>query len=161
MLRFGLLLAIPVLLAAQEAPDLAVPANEHARIQLHATGGQIYGCQVKNGQYEWTLTAPDAELFDEHGRSAGKHFKGPTWRATDGSEVTGKMVKSQPSPDGAIPWLLLAAVSHSGQGMFSSIDFVQRIRTKGGKAPTSGCDSVHQGAEVRIPYEADYVFYGR
>ena len=37
---------------------------------------------------------------------------------------------------------------------------IQRLNTKGGKAPVSGCDSSHAGLEVRVAYSADYFFYG-
>jgi hypothetical protein len=36
---------------------------------------------------------------------------------------------------------------------------IQRLNTKGGKAPASGCDAAHAGQEVRVPYSADYLFY--
>jgi hypothetical protein len=38
---------------------------------------------------------------------------------------------------------------------------IQRLNTKGGKSPPEGCDASHAGAEKRIPYEADYFFYGK
>jgi ThiF family protein/uncharacterized protein DUF3455 len=62
------------------------------------------------------------------------HFAGPTWKHVDGSEVTGKVLAKQdaPKPD-AIPWLLLTATSHTGQGVFSGakIVFAERIRVVG------------------------------
>jgi hypothetical protein len=36
---------------------------------------------------------------------------------------------------------------------------IQRLNTKGGKAPASGCDASHVGQEVRVPYSADYLVY--
>lgn len=46
-----------------------------------ATGFQIYICRPgASGMPAWTLKAPDAELFDEQGKSIGKHFGGPTWQ---------------------------------------------------------------------------------
>jgi hypothetical protein len=105
------------------------------------------------------LSAPDARLFDEGGRQIATHFAGPTWRSTDGSQVKGKVV-AQESPDSdAIPWLLLTAIEHSGAGIMSNVDSIQRIDTKGGTAPVTGCDAQHQGEKTRVGYTADYVFY--
>jgi Protein of unknown function (DUF3455) len=37
---------------------------------------------------------------------------------------------------------------------------IQRLNTKGGKEPANGCDNSHVRREVRVPYEAEYYFYG-
>ena len=60
----------------------------------------------------------------------------------------------------AIPWLLLTAAEHSGSGLMNSVTHIQRLNTKGGKAPAAGCDASHVGDETRVPYTADYFFYG-
>jgi hypothetical protein len=36
---------------------------------------------------------------------------------------------------------------------------IQRLNTKGGKAPASGCDAAHTDQELRVPYSADYAFF--
>jgi hypothetical protein len=38
---------------------------------------------------------------------------------------------------------------------------IQRLQTKGGKAPATGCAASHRGEQARIPYTADYYFYMR
>ena len=90
----------------------------------------------------------------------GRHFAGPTWEGQDGSAVVGAVLERADAPEsGAIPWLLLEAKDHKGSGVFSTITHVQRLDTTGGVAPTSACDTVHAGEEVRQPYEATYAFY--
>jgi len=65
-----------------------------------------------------------------------------------------------PSPEAdSIPWLLVTVVDRSGDGVLAHVASVQRINTKGGKAPASGCDPAHVGQEVRAHYSADYVFF--
>lgn len=146
--------------AQQVAPQLQPPANEKLLLQVHAKGDQVYTCKGDAAQFTWTLKAPDAQLFDKDGKSFGKHFAGPSWEANDGSRVTGKAVANAPSPDSdSIPWLLVNIVSHDGSGVLSKATTIQRLNTKGGKAPTSGCDASHVGQEVRVPYSADYLFY--
>jgi len=54
---------------------------------------------------------------------------------------------------------LLRATATSGKGRFAQISFVQRLDTKGGKAPAIGCDAAHDGKEQRVDYSADYYFY--
>ncbi len=146
---------------AQQVPkELQPPANEKLLLQVHAKGDQVYSCKADGAQFGWTLKAPDAQLIDKEGKPFGKHFAGPSWEANDGSRVTGKAVANAPSPDaGSIPWLLVTVVTRSGEGVLARVTSIQRINTKGGKAPASGCDAAQAGQEHRAPYSADYVFF--
>jgi Protein of unknown function (DUF3455) len=130
----------------------------------HASGSQIYVCQAGADQkLSWTLKAPEAELSDDSGKNIGRHFAGPTgptWRLTGGSEVTGRKDTSADAPDaGAIPWLRLNAIGHSGNGALANVTIIQRIHTKGGQPPATGCDDAHRDAQNKSPYSADYYFY--
>ena len=146
--------------AQQVPPQLQPPANEKLLLRVHAKGDQVYTCKGDAGQFAWALKAPDAQLFDKDGKPFGKHFAGPSWEASDGSRVTGKAVANAPSPDAdSIPWLLVNIVSHEGSGVLSSATTIQRLNTKGGKAPASGCDAANAGKELRVQYSADYLFY--
>jgi hypothetical protein len=165
-LTFAALLAAAITVlsfstAAQEIPQQLQPtASEQLLFQVHAKGDQIYICQEGATQFAWALKAPDAQLFDKDGKPFGRHFAGPSWEAKDGSRVTGKAVVNVPSPDAdSIPWLVVDIMSHEGSGVLSRATAIRRLNTKGGKAPTSGCDSVSAGKEVRVPYSADYLFY--
>ena len=151
---------LPFPSAAQQVPQqLQPPVNEKLLVQVQGKGDQIYVCKMDGAESKWVLKAPDAKLFKEGG-VFGKHFAGPSWEANDGSRITGKAVANAPSPDpDSIPWLLVNVVGHDGSGMLSSVTTVQRLNTKGGKAPASGCDAAHNGDEVRVSYSADYLFY--
>jgi hypothetical protein len=152
---------LPYSLSAQQVPpELQPPANEQLLLQVHAKGDQVYTCKSDAAQFTWTLKAPDAQLFDKDGKPFGKHFAGPSWEASDGSRVTGKAAANAPSPDAnSIPWLLVKVVSHDGAGVLSPVTSIQRLNTKNGKAPASGCDASHVGQELRVPYSADYLFF--
>jgi hypothetical protein len=154
-------IVLAVAAAAQQVPQqLQPPASEKLLVQVHAKGDQVYTCKADGAQFVWTLKAPDAQLFDKDGKAFGKHFAGPSWEASDGSRVTGKAVANAPSPDAdSIPWLLVNIVSHEGEGVLARATSIQRLNTKGGKAPASGCDAAHVGGELRVPYSADYFFY--
>jgi hypothetical protein len=154
-------IALSFTAGAQQVPaQIEAPANEQLLLQVHAKGDQVYTCKEGVTEFAWMLKAPDAQLFDKDGKAFGKHFAGPSWEASDGSRVTGKAVANAPSPDAdSIPWLLVNIISHNGRGVLWSATTVQRINTKGGKAPASGCDAAHAGQEVRVPYSADYLFY--
>jgi uncharacterized protein DUF3455 len=154
---------------AQQVPEaLQASTNEQLVVQVHAKGEQIYSCKV-DGVLDarvlkapdgWTLKAPEAQLFDKGGKAFGKHFAGPSWEASDGSRVVGKAAANAPSPDAdSIPWLLVKVVSRSGEGVLARVSSIQRINTKGGKAPATGCDAEHAGREVRVAYSADYLFF--
>jgi hypothetical protein len=155
----GITLSLSVA-AQQIPPQLQPPASEQLLLQVHAKGDQIYTCKADAAQPSWTLKAPDAQLVDDKGRPFGKHFAGPSWEANDGSRVTGKAVANAPSPDpDSIPWLLVNIVAHEGTGVLSRATTIQRLNTKGGKAPATGCDATHASQELRVPYSADYLFF--
>jgi hypothetical protein len=149
--------------AGQEVPAQLKPPEGQALVAVaHAKGFQVYTCKDDGKGYNWTLKGPEAELFDKAGKKVGRHFAGPTWEWSDKSQVTGKMMTSSPSPDtDSIAWLLLMATGHSGEGMLANVTNIQRLNTKGGKAPAGGCGAAHAGQETRAAYEADYYFYGK
>lgn len=157
-------------LRAQQSPQLEQrdvpaalqpPVDEKLLLQLHGSGDQIYSCKSDAGEFHWILKAPEAQLSDASGRVVGKHFAGPSWQTGDGTMVTGKPANSVASDDAeSIPWLLIKVVSHKGTGPLARATTIQRLNTKGGKAPGSGCDSDHVNQEVRVAYSADYNFYG-
>lgn len=141
---------------------IKAPAGEQLVLKAHASGSQIYVCQQgTDGKTAWVLKGPDAELRDGHGQVIGHHSAGPAWKHKDGSEVTGKAVGRADSPDAdSIPWLLLNATGHSGDGVFSPVTTIQRINTKGGQPPAATeCNAAKQGTEVKSSYTADYYFY--
>lgn len=155
-------LAIGQVSSRPDVPDkIKAPSGEELVLQAHASGSQIYVCQQgTDHKFGWTLKAPEAELHDQQGAILGLHYAGPTWKHKDGSEVTGKAAAKVDSPDpDSIPWLLVTATGHSGNGVLSGVTSIQRIGTKGGQPPSTGCDASKEGAEVKSSYTADYYFY--
>jgi len=146
-----------------DVPDkIKASAGEEIVLQAHATGSQIYVCQQgTDGKLLWALKAPEAELHDQQGAIIGSHFAGPTWKDNDGSEVTGKAIAKVDSPDSdSIPWLLVSATGHSGEGVLGHVSSIQRIHTKGGlPPPAADCNAAKQGVEAKSSYTADYYFY--
>jgi hypothetical protein len=134
---------------------LAVPAGHRLAFSYDAEGYQIYRC---NGT-AWTFVAPEADLFNARGRFKGTHYAGPTWEALDGSKVVAARVAGETVDATAIPWLLLGASTHEGNGRMARVSYIQRIDTTGGLAPTTGCDAEHVGLERAIDYTAIYNFY--
>lgn len=142
---------------------LKVALSETLSFAAEAKGVQIYECRARKddaSKFEWVFKAPEADLFDRQGKRIGRHYVGPTWEAIDGSKVVGEVKAREPSPDAnAVPWLLLVARKHEGNGVFTRVTSIQRLETVGGKAPAQGCDQSSQGNEVRVPYTAVYYFY--
>jgi hypothetical protein len=136
--------------------------NEELALQVRAAGFQIYTCAANadSPRFEWTLKAPEADLFDTAGDEIGRHYAGPTWELTDGSKVGGKVVARAEAPDHeAIPWLRLDATSNAGTGRLAGVSSIQRVNTVGGAPPSKPCDLAHLNAQVRVPYAATYSFY--
>ena len=61
---------------------------------------------------------------------------------------------------GAIPWLLLEVKRHARAGSLAAVATIRRADTKGGAAPTTGCDASHLGEQARMRYSATYQFFG-
>ncbi len=151
--------------AAPPVPGpLRVPADQALIKRLHGAGVQIYECQpMKNdpAQFDWAFRGPEANLLTRAGRIVGKHYAGPTWEASDGSRVVGQVIGNSPSPKpNSIPWLLLRARATAGSGLFTRVQFIQRLNTAGGTVPVPGCRRDQAGQQLRAAYTADYLFYG-
>jgi hypothetical protein len=132
-------------------PPLAVPAGQQLVAKMEVErGSQVYTCT--SGAY--TLLEPAAVLGS--GNQLVLHTRGPEWvSANDGSAVVGAVVASVPRPN-AVPELLLRSTSNRGTGLFGQVDYIQRLETVGGVAPTGACTD---GSQVAVPYHAQYRFY--
>jgi hypothetical protein len=147
-----------------QAPDNLKPAaNESLAMIVAAKGVQIYECRAARNAvaaYEWAFVAPEADLFDAHGKLIGRHGAGPFWQSTDGSRIVGAVKAKADAPVvGAVPWLLLATKSNGPEGSFSKVTSIQRVNTAGGIAPAAGCASESAGTRARVHYTADYYFF--
>jgi hypothetical protein len=149
-------------LAQSEVPAALTPGEAtHVIAALKASGTQIYVCKRdSNNQLAWVFKAPSADLYDASGQLVVKHGAGPSWEATDGSKITGKVLQQAPNTDqpGSIPLLLLRASNVGGSGLLTPVRYVQRLDTRGGVAPSGPC--TQEGQEGRSPYLAEYVFLG-
>jgi hypothetical protein len=147
--------------ALADPASVAPPEGTKLILSAQAEGVQIYACQTKDQGFAWVFKSPEAALFDQSGRQILQHFAGPSWKSDDGTTLVGELVAKvdAPTPD-TIPWLLLKAKSHEGTGALAKAGFIRRIDTKGGNAPTSGCDKADVGKEARVRYSAIYEFYG-
>ncbi|HEX4598103.1 MAG TPA: DUF3455 domain-containing protein [Burkholderiaceae bacterium] len=159
-------IALSLARAAEPVPDsLAPPAGLKRVLEASATGVQIYRCgPPKSAEGApaavWNFEAPRATLTDQRGEGVARHFAGPSWEATDGSTITGKVTaKADAKEAGAIAWLLLKTESAGKPGRFDQVRAVQRLFTSGGSAPQGACSKV--GEVLEVPYRAMYVFWAQ
>jgi Protein of unknown function (DUF3455) len=147
--------------AKADPASVAPPEGTKLILSAQAEGVQIYACEVKDQGFAWVFKAPEAALFDQSGKQILHHFAGPSWKSDDGTTLVGEVVAKADAPTpGSIPWLLLKAKSHEGTGTLAKAGFIRRVETKGGNAPTGGCDKESAGKEARMRYSATYEFYG-
>lgn len=149
---------------ATPVPSALIPVGETLVGAVTARGVQIYECRARGDSTgaQWVFVAPEADLYDERGRSAGRHYAGPRWDAGDGSTIAGTVQASAVAPRAdSIPWLLLNTHSVGGAGRFSAVTSVQRINTAGGTAPDAGCTTAKLGRTVRVPYAAVYAMFSK
>ncbi|BCJ45878.1 hypothetical protein GCM10010168_57020 [Actinoplanes ianthinogenes] len=146
----------PAVSAVPEAirpPDGSRPIGAY----LVATGTQTYTCVVPAGAASGAFTGgsvPEAQLVGTGGWI--HHFAGPSWQSErDGSLVTATKEKEL-KRDGTIAELLLKVNSHSGTGILSKADYINRLYTSGGVAPAGSCTA---GQTASVAYKAVYVFW--
>lgn len=156
----------PASLAPAEDADLAFCLDV-------TEGSQRYNC-LPGGVF--TAAIPLAQLFsigpDPH--QVIYHFGGPSWEATDSSAVVAKKTAGETVDQSAVQWLLLDVVSHFGPtevashgsadgaltpSLLAPITQIQRLSTRGGLPPATGCDAAHIGQEFDSQYGARYCFY--
>jgi hypothetical protein len=140
---------------------------------LHAAakGTQNYACTAGGAadggaSYAWALKGPEAMLNDCNGAPIGHHFASdagtPEWQLNDGTFAVAHKKAAFAVDGGAVPWLLLAVDARGGTAPLAQAQFVQRVNTRGGVAPGGGCDATRaaSGGLEKVPYEADYFFFG-
>ena len=99
-------------------------------------------------------------------------FGNATWQSSlDSSKVWAQTVQSVPAGSeascpnfGAIACLLLQSVGSEegpiGGKVMTQTTFIQRLNTKGGTAPATGCLVAGDvGKQALVPYTADYYFF--
>jgi hypothetical protein len=147
--------------------EITVPANlpsGNTRVAtFFAEGVQKYKAQVKAGSpgsYEWVFVAPQAELYNVYNKKVGTHGAGPFWELSANDSVFAQHyipVKTAPSPDNSIDWLLLMPkAGKTPTGIFTDVLYIQRIATTGGKAPAVLPSGPNETAEIK--YTAVYRF---
>jgi len=148
---------------------VAVPAdlpNGNTRVATYyAVGVQKYKARIKAGSdpvsYEWAFVAPQADLYDITNAKLGTHGAGPFWEISPADSIFAQQfspARTAPSPDPeSIDWLLLMPkIGTTATGIFADVDYIQRIATKGGKAPLTPPTSLTQTVDVK--YKTVYRF---
>lgn len=154
-------LAIPASVSIQEN----LPNGNSRVATYYAVGIQKYKARIKAGSdpvvYEWVFVAPKADLYDISNANVGTHGAGPFWQISPLDSIFGQQfspARTAPSTDPkSIDWLLLMPkTGTTPTGIFADIDYIQRISTKGGKAPLTPPVSLTETVDVK--YKAVYRF---
>jgi hypothetical protein len=148
--------------------EIELPINSpygNSRVAtFYATGVQKYKAQQKaggeTGIYEWVFVAPKAHLYDVTNKKVGTHGAGPYWAITTVDSIFAQQftpAKTATPDANSISWLLLMPkTGTTPTGIFSNVAYIQRIATKGGKAPATAPQSLSDTADVY--YTAIYRF---
>jgi hypothetical protein len=182
---FGMAVACALPAAAQAQtitppsvpPGLEVPEGNEAFRVGHAFGTQNYICLPVDsiGHVAFTLFTPEATLLGEQDEQLTTHFFSPnpdeggvvraTWEdSVDTSFVWARAVAQATVDPKAITWVKLETagtdVGPTGGDTLAKTTFVQRVNTRGGLAPATGCSlPTDIGSKRFVPYKADYFFY--
>jgi hypothetical protein len=144
---------------------VSLPAGSSRVATYYAVGVQKYKARIKAGSdpvaYEWVFVAPLADLYDASNNKVGLHGAGPFWSLSSADSIFAQHfspARTAPSSDPeSIDWLLLMPKNGTTPtGIFAGVDYIQRIATKGGKAPVTPPASLTETADVK--YKAVYRF---
>jgi hypothetical protein len=148
---------------------IAVPVNPpsgNTRLATYfAEGVQKYKAQRVPGSdpvvYQWILTGPRANLYDVSNRKIGTHTAGPTWQLSANDSIYAQQfvpARAVPSADPlSVDWLqLMPKTGTQPTGVFANTTYIQRIATRGGKAPSAPPVSANDTVDVK--YTAIYRF---
>src|SRR5262245_21254603 len=150
------LLILPLAVARAVVPDAIAAPGEALVATFHAEGAQVYECKADaSGKLAWQFREPIATLLVD-GKTAGRHYAGPTWELADGSAVVAKVAGRAPGATANdIPLLKLEVTAQRGTGRLTGVTTIQRLNTKGGVAE-GPCGSA--GVFLSVSYSADYAF---
>lgn len=137
---------------------IRAPSDREVALQLSARGVQVFRCEKRDKGFAWVFRQPDAELFDDGGKLAGRHGANFSFEHTDGSRLVSTIVANDEAPRPSdLRWLLLTTRSF-GKGAFDGVTHVQRIETRGGMPPDA-CQSSQANQVLRVEFSAEFVFY--
>jgi hypothetical protein len=145
--------------------EVDLPGSGNTRIATYyASGVQIYNArQILDSNppvYEWVFASPSAILLNEKNEQVGTHFAGPSWQLESGDRINGQQftpAKTKSVDSNSVDWLLLMPKEGgTPTGIFKDVNYIQRIATTGGKAPTTPPASASE--TIGVEYTAVYRF---
>jgi Protein of unknown function (DUF3455) len=155
--------------------EIRVPDDARLFRVGHGFGTQNYVCVPSGTGVAFTLFTPEATLFDDESEQLMTHFFSPnpeekgtirvTWEdSRDTSMVWGAVTGQAVVRKDSVNWLRVetkgVAFGPTGGDTLTPTKFIQRINTRGGLAPATGCTSAADiGNKQFVPYSADYLFY--
>lgn len=155
-------LAAGAAVAADSVPVLMqVPAGNYVAWRAAAEGVVTYVCQQSASVPSvpvWAIQGAKATLAGDN-QQANYTSPPETWRAADGSSLTGMQVVSVNVGAPRLPDQLVMANPARGAGMLSGVTYIQRLVQAGGGVPAEACDAATLGKKVDKPYQASYVFW--
>jgi hypothetical protein len=144
-------------------PELMhVPAGNYVAWRAPAQGFITYACRlskVGESKLTWTIVGENATLGGRTDLQAVYASPPNSWRAQDGSSLTGlEVVRAHVGSARLYDQLVLANPAPEA-GILSGVTYIQRIVSSGGAAPASRCDESSAGDKTVVQYHAEYVFW--
>lgn len=142
--------------------DIRVPSGHQAVLQAHGMGELQYECQATNRspwQYAWLPRDRSIELRDSSNNTITLARSARSWVHRDGSELAVREFVEVENGMVNLPLQRVRVEPSTQPGTLNNISYIQRIRTLGGLPTIRNCSAAELGMRVRVPYEADYVFW--
>jgi hypothetical protein len=145
-------------------PSIAAPTGS-VLLHLKASGTQDYMCQNTSGA-SWSYVGVEGDLLNCQDQKVGteSYVTGDdVWSTTsDTSTIQGSSHATwSPNDAGGLAWELYSALNPSGTGPIAHATWIQRTNPENGEVPSvATCSSGTNGMITKVPYSADFWFYG-
>ena len=138
--------------------SLDPPTGAQEVLRLEASGEQIFRCARDTQGWFWHFEAPNAYLFEPvKNQAVAKHGYHFSFVHNDGSKLVTRIIRYRPQT-AKLTEALFAVTESASAGAFAGVKYVQRLNTHGG-LPTQKCTEAKKGQILRVPFEAQFVFY--
>ena len=143
---------------APQTVSLDPPTGAQEVLRLEASGEQIFRCARDTQGWFWHFEAPNAYLFEPvKNQAVAKHGYHFSFVHNDGSKLVTRIIRYRPQTAN-LKEALFAVTKSASAGAFAGVKYVQRLNTHGG-LPTQKCTEAKKGQILRVPFEAQFVFY--
>lgn len=129
-----------------------------AAFSWRAQGQMLFRCARDDRGFFWQFIHPEGRLLDGAGRRQAVLQPEFAITAQDGSMLQAAIIEQGPQTSARnLRTVTFRTIPH-GRGVFENVHYVVRRQATGGM-PLAACSASQLGHRLRVPFQAQYIFY--